>query len=134
MSNLRLRTTKETENKLLELQIGLQLSTKAAVMRLAIGIALQKKLTMLEIEQLINQIRTNEHTGGDYMRYTVFPVDELIFKVMIEEQLNKYLDDDKFFPDYVNAYIVRGTDILYSNLKLYKKDKIYDKIFNEGVE
>jgi hypothetical protein len=136
MINLRLRTNAEIEQKLVELQTGLQLSSKAAVMRLSIGVALSnEKVTLNDIKNHFVKSEISEHTGGDYLRFTIFPSDEMIYKLMIEEHLQEFIEDNDFFPNIVNAYISIGVTILYSNYKLLKnKDKLYGRILSGGLE
>jgi hypothetical protein len=134
MINLRLRTSKSDEVKLIELQSGLQMSSKAAVIRLAIGVALQQGVTDHDISQQIEISQNDSQLGGDYFRYTIFPTDEMIYKIMIQQQLKRSVEDVDFFPNHVKAYMSIGLDLLYRNFKLHKKEKLLQKIFNEGLD
>ena len=77
--NLRLKTSLDVETKLNELQSFLQVSSRAAVMRLAIGYSLRIKETVDFSYNVKNQ------HGNDYNRFTIFGNDELLYKVMMEE-------------------------------------------------
>jgi hypothetical protein len=134
MSNIRLRTTFETEQQLLDIQNNLHFSSKAAVMRLAIGIVLQEQSYKNEIIEIKRILLNNDNYQGDYNRYTIFPQDELLYKILIEEYLEVVLDDNDFFPGTVNAFLIKGCSILYKNLKMYAKDRVIEKILTEGID
>lgn len=122
MINNRLRTTFEVEQKLQEMQNALQLSSKAAVMRLSIAYSLKEEKDPRNIQV------TSKQPGNDYSRLTIFGDDEILFKLMIEAHLGKRIPDEEFFPDLTNAHIARGLEILISDYKLYRrKEKLFLK-------
>ena len=134
MNNFRLRTPKKIENMIIELQKGLNLSTKAAVMRIAIGITLNQKFNKLYLEDYQNDLTFSEYSQNDYFRYTIFPSDEILYKVLIQQHMSKKISDHEFFPNIVNLYICKGVEILYSNFKLYKSQKTIELILKGEVK
>ena len=134
MNNFRLRTPKKIENMIIELQKGLNLSTKAAVMRIAIGITLNQKFNKLYLEDYQNDLTFSDISQNDYFRYTIFPNDEILYKVLIQQHMSKKISDHEFFPNIVNLYICKGVEILYSNFKLYKSQKTIELLLKGEVE
>ena len=123
--NLRLKTKLDVESKLNELQSGLQVSSKAAVMRLAIAYSLKINDDPRIIDLKLEKYDIRKQNGADYNRFTIFGDDELIYKVMMEQHLQKHLSDDEFFPEMTNAHIERGIKDLYADFKLAKtKEKL----------
>ena len=123
--NLRLKTNIDTEAKLNELQSLLQVSSKAAVMRIAIAYSL--RITgdpRLNADEIVKYDVKNQN-GADYIRYTIFGNDELLYKLMMEQHLKMHLTDDEFFPELTNAHLNRGIVELQAELKLAKtKEKL----------
>ena len=134
MNNFRLRTPTKIENMLIELQKGLNLSTKAAVMRIAIGITLNQKFNKLYLEDYQSDLTFSEYSQNDYFRYTIFPSDEILYKVLIQQHMSKKISDHEFFPNIVNLYICKGVEILYSNFKLYKSQKTIELLLKGEVK
>lgn len=130
--NLRLKTNAKTEEKLNELQLYLQLSTKAAVMRLAIGIVINKRIKM-KLRDIEYDIKNQD--GADYMRYTILGDDDVIYKILIEQHLKQSLSEHEYFPKVINAFIDAGVEYLYNEYKyLGNRNKLFDKlIFGDNV-
>lgn len=116
--NLRLKTSLDTESKLNELQTLLQVSSKAAVMRLAIGLSLKIDGDPRNVEGIVSNYDIHKQNGADYNRFTIFGEDELIYKILMKQQLQMDIDDDLFFPELTNAHIDRGIKELYADYKL----------------
>ena len=124
--NGRLTTSLEVERKIIELQKILKLSTKASVMRLAIGLSLRSKsdprLEYPEVE--------NDHGGATYQKITITGDYDEFYKALLTEQIGKKISDDKLFPELFNAHISRGIDILYDEYQLKGSyDKVIESIF-----
>ena len=127
--NLRMKTNIDTESKLNELQTALQLSSKAAVMRISIGYSLKMGGDPRIIDNQIEHYDIHKQNGADYNRFTIFSDDELIYKVLMSESLKSRLDDDIFFPELTSAHIERGIKELYADYKLLNnKDKLFKKL------
>ena len=130
--NLRLKTNIEVEMKLNELQNLLQLSSKAAVMRLAIGYSVKKHSDPRENDGIFHDYNIKEQNGSDYLRFTIFSEDELYYKLLMEQALNKHLTDEEFFPGLTFAHIERGLTELSSDIKLYgSKEKWLKHLLNQ---
>ncbi len=127
--NLRLKTNLEVEKKLTELQSSLQLSSKAAVMRLAIGYSLKINDDPRYENSQYSPYDIKKQNGTDYNRYTIFGEDELVYKVLMQQHINQNVNDEIFFPELTNAHITRGIRELYADFKLANsKEKFIKKL------
>lgn len=116
--NLRLKTNIDVELKLSELQNALQLSSKAAVIRLAIAFSIRLDGDPRMIDGEIVKYDVRKQNGADYNRFTIFGKDELIYKALMEQQMKKFLEEDEFYPEMTNAHLNRGIIELYGDFKL----------------
>ena len=132
--NLRMKTTIDVESKLSELQSSLQVSSKAAVMRLAIAYSLKMKDDPRIIDGVIQHYNIKKQNGSDYIRYTIFGNDEILYKVMFEQQCGKHLNDDEFFPELTYAHISRGIKELYADYKLSNNREKFIKQLIKVIE
>ncbi len=124
--NGRLTTSLEVEQKIIELQKLLKLSTKASVMRIAIGLSLKSKE---DPRKQYNEIN-NDHGGATYQRITITGDFDELYKALLIEQLNKEVTDSELFPELFNAHISRGVNVLYDEYQLKGNyDKVLDSIF-----
>lgn len=123
--NLRLKTNIDTEAKLNELQSLLQVSSKAAVMRLAIAYSLKIQGDPRIVDGTLEKYDIKKQNGSDYIRYTIFGNDEIFYKLMMEQHLETHITDEIFFPELTNAHLNRGIIELQAELKLAKtKEKL----------
>ena len=118
--NVRLKTNINTEAKLNDLQSSLQVSSKAAVIRLAIAYSLKINGDPRVVDGIFKKYDIKKQTGADYVRFTIFGDDELFYKVMMSQHLKKKISDDEFFPELTNAHIDRGILELEAELRLAK--------------
>lgn len=116
--NLRLKTTIDVESKLTELQSALQLSSKASVMRLAIAFSLKMDGDPRIINGKIVHYDLKKQNGSDYNRFTIFGLDDIVYKALMQQHLKMNLDDDVFFPEMTNAHLSRGIIELNAELRL----------------
>lgn len=116
--NLRLKTNLDVESKLTELQSSLQLSSKAAVMRLSIAFSLKLKGDPRINNGKVEHYDIKKQNGADYNRFTIFGTDEVVYKAMILQHLGMNLNDAEFFPELTNAHISRGIKELYADFRL----------------
>jgi len=116
--NLRLKTTVEVESKLNELQSALQLSSKAAVMRLAIAFSLKMSGDPRIVDGRIEKYDLKKQNGADYNRFTIFGTDDNLYKALMQQHLLNSIDDDTFFPELTNAHLCRGIKEIYAEFKL----------------
>lgn len=116
--NLRLKTSLDVESKLTELQSALQLSSKAAVIRLAIAFSLRIKGDPRIVNGRIVKYNVKNQNGADYNRFTIYGTDEVVYKVIMQQHLKQYVEDDIFFPELTNAHLTRGIVELNAELKL----------------
>ncbi|MFI3329350.1 MAG: DndE family protein [bacterium] len=132
--NLRLKTTNEIETLLVSIQSTLQVSTKAAVIRLAIAFSLNQDGDPRKYNEKGICYDSKNQDGLDYMRHTLLGDDDLIYKIMCQQHLKENLDDSAFFPDLINAHIERGITLLNSEIRYCNsKDKFLKKVL-KGCE
>ena len=130
--NIRLKTTVSDETRINELQTLLQVSSKAAVMRLAIAYSIRLKTDPRISNGIIKKYDIKNQNGNDYLRYTIFGDDEIFYKLIMEQSINSHLDDDTFFPEMTEAHLNRGITILLGEVKLSgSKDKYIKKLLSE---
>lgn len=128
--NLKLKTSSEVEKLLIELQVSLQFSTKAAVMRLAIALSLQEKGDPREMNGEIIKYDLKNQDGAEYYRFTIMGSDDYLYKILFEEHMQIHLSEEDFFPECVNAHIERGIRILNSEIRYAKnRDNFFKTIF-----
>ncbi len=129
--NLRLRTSADTEMKLTELDRKIRLSSKAAIMRIAIACSLKKEgdPRIVNGERVIYDIKNQG--GIDYQRLTIFGQAEDIFRLLMINHLGVNITDEEFFPELTCAHIKRGVDFLYSEYRyIDNKDKFFEKLID----
>ena len=123
--NGRITTSIETEKKIIELQKVLRLSTKAAVMRIALGISLNIKTDPRE------NINSQDHNGATYQIITITGEKTNLYKALITEYSRIYSMKDEEFLELVVAHISRGIEMLYTEYQLKGNyTKLIDYIFS----
>lgn len=129
--NLRLRTTQDIEEKLNILQNWLHVSSKAAIMRLAISWSLKDKTIPALLNSEKKVYDSKEKNGPDYLRLTIFGQDEAYYKLLMENHFNREIADDEFFPALTSFYIESGVSALFSEYRyLNDKDKFLKKLLD----
>lgn len=125
--NGRLTTSLEVEKKIIELQRLLKLSTKASVMRIAIGLSLKSKIDP-RIEYPESE---NDHGGATYQRITITGDYDELYRALMIEHIQKEIEDKEIFPELLNSHITRGVNVLYDEYQLKGNyDKVLDSIFS----
>lgn len=127
--NIRLKTNLNVETMLTELQTLLQLSSKAAVMRLAMAYSIKLKDDPRIVDGEVVKYDIKNQNGSDYVRFTIFGDNELYYRLMMEQCVKRKIMDDEFFPEMTFAHIQRGISLLMSEVKLAgTRDKFLRKI------
>lgn len=127
--NIRLKTNSDVETKLNELQSLLQLSSKAAVMRLAMAFSIKEHTDPRIVNGQVVNYNIKTQNGSDYVRFTIFGDNELYYKVLMEQCVGRNISDDEFFPEMTCAHINRGINQLMSEVKLAgTREKFLKKI------
>lgn len=125
--NGRLTTSLEVEQKIIELQKLMKLSTKASVMRIAIGLSLRSK-TDPRIEY---PEKENDHGGATYQRITITGDYDELYRALLIEQIGQEVKEIDLFPELFNSHISRGVNVLYDEYQLKGNyDKVVDSMFN----
>ena len=128
---LRIRTTADVELKLTDLDKKLKLSSKAAIMRLAIACSLKMNGDPRIKADVVRHYDVKNQDGLDYQRLTVFGQKEEYYKVLITEFAQSEITDEEFFPELTYFHIERGVNYLNSEYR-YLNDR--DKFFNKLIE
>ncbi len=125
--NGRITTSIEIERKIIELQKILKLSTKAAVMRIGIGISLNINTDPREeVKEL-----TQEHNGATYQLITIVGDKAEVYRALIIESSNIGNISDEEFLELLISHISRGVEMLYTEYQLKGNyNKMMDYIFN----
>jgi len=112
----RLYTSFDVEKKIVNLQGELKLSTKAAVMRIALSVSLLDCADPIEKYQV-----SYKDLGQDkeYNKTTILGKDEDLYFLSLRFKSKKQLTEDEIFPDLIYAHIVNGINILFK----YKQNK-----------
>lgn len=125
----RLKTTIDVENKLVELDRRIKLSSKAAIMRLALSYSIKIKTDPRVQNDLIRHYDIRKQDGLDYQRLTIFGQNEELYKLLMINQLGENITDEEFFPELTFFHIERGINLLYSDyLYINDKDKFFEKL------
>ena len=129
--NGRITTSIETEKKIIELQKALKLSTKAAIMRIAIGLSLNIDSDPRdEVKEL-----TEEHNGATYQFITIIGDNFELYRAMIIESSKIVNVSDEEFSDLLISHIARGVELLYTEYQLRGNYiKLVDYIFSSMEE
>jgi DNA sulfur modification protein DndE len=106
--NFRLRTSKQSEEKLKNLQSTTNLTPNILV-RLAISLSL--KVKSMPSEDLAN---TN---GLEFNRNTLTGEYDYIFKALITQHAEREVTDEEYFPSLFNLHLERGVSLLDSEYK-----------------
>jgi len=110
----RLVTSQTLESKIIQIQECMNFSTKAAVIRLAIGLSL--KTGGDPRIGLDKDVKDN--LGGNYHKHTIFGDDEIIYYLMFKCGIQEDIKDDDVFPDLAKAHLIRGMEILFAQYQL----------------
>jgi DNA sulfur modification protein DndE len=113
--NFRLKTSKDTGDKLVSLQASTGL-TWNILSRIAVSLSLREPSIPDMVENKSGvEIHRNAMTGEyDY-----------IYKALIRQHAQKNISDEEYFPDLFNAHLERGINLLENE---YKHAKNYDKL------
>ncbi len=126
MNSERLTTSLDTETKIIELQRAFKMSTKAAIMRIAIGLSLRNN----EDPRIKYPESENDHNGATYQRITITGNYDELYKDLLIEHLEKNIPENELFPGLLNSHISRGVNLLYNEYKLKgNSDKVIESIF-----
>ena len=126
--NTRLRTSRVTDQYLTELQSMLQLSSKAAVARLAIAFSLQIE----EDPETDIKLVGHDTSGFEFQRSTLTGKYDSLIKNLVIQHHGSRIEEEKYYPDLLSLHIERGTKALYNEVKYQGgKDKFYRFLFSD---
>ena len=112
----RLITSGEIEEKIIEIQSCLKLSTKASVIRLCIGLSLKE----IGDPRLNRELQLKDNSGSNYHKHTIFGDDEELYYLMVKQSLSANINRNEFFPEIIKAHILRGMEKLFENYSLLR--------------
>ncbi|MEH6995725.1 DNA sulfur modification protein DndE [Neobacillus drentensis] len=113
--NFRLKTSKETGEKLVNLQAATGL-TWNILSRIAVSLSLKDP----SIPELVEN-----KTGVDIHRNAMTGENDYIYKALIRQHANRNISDEEYFPDLFNAHLERGIVLLENE---YKHAGNYEKL------
>ncbi|GAA0121960.1 hypothetical protein UT300018_12760 [Clostridium faecium] len=105
----RLKTSKRTKEIFEE--IGKSSNLKPfALSKIAISMSLNDSTS---IEDYIN----TDTSGLELQRTTVTGEFDIIYKSLIEINLDRHINDDEYYPHFMKLHIDRGAELLYNKYK-----------------
>ncbi|MEH6908878.1 DNA sulfur modification protein DndE [Neobacillus drentensis] len=113
--NFRLKTSKETGEKLVSLQAATSL-TWNILSRIAVSISLKDP----SIPELVEN-----KAGVEIHRNAMTGENDYIYKALIRQHANRNISDEEYFPDLFNAHLERGIVLLENE---YKHAGNYEKL------
>lgn len=113
--NFRLKTSRSTGDKLVSLQASTGL-TWNILSRIAVSLSLR-------IPALPDLVENK--SGVEIHRNAMTGEHDYIYKALIRQHSQRNLSDDEYFPDYFNAHLERGIELLDNE---YKHAGNYDKL------
>lgn len=128
---MRLKTTSDVETKLSELDKKLKLSSKAAIMRIAIACSIKMEGDPRGKGDSFQHYDIKNQNGLDYQRLTIYGQMEDVYHLLMINKEGREVSDDEFFPELTFYHIERGVNFLYSEY-LYADDR--DKFFKKLVD
>ena len=128
---MRLKTTSDVEIKLSELDKKLKLSSKAAIMRIAIACSIKMEGDPRWKGDSFQHYDIKNQNGLDYQRLTIYGQMEDLYHLLMINKEGREVSDDEFFPELTFYHIERGVNFLFSEY-LYADDR--DKFFKKLVD
>ena len=113
--NFRLKTSKETGEKLVSLQ-----KTTGLTWNILSRIAVSLSLRIPSLPELVEN-----KSGVDIHRNAMTGEHDYIYKALIRQHAKRNMSDEDYFPDYFNAHLERGIVLLENE---YKHAGNYDKL------
>ncbi|MGG3158439.1 DNA sulfur modification protein DndE [Priestia megaterium] len=113
--NFRLKTSKETGERLVSLQATTSL-TWNILSRLALALSLRDPSMPNLVEN---------KSGVDINRNAMTGEHDYIYKALIRQHAQRNVSDEEYFPDLFNAHLERGIVLLENE---YKHARNYDKL------
>ena len=107
----RLRTSKESKERLQRLSAVLRFSSNAVIMRYALA----RSINLDDNVYNDPDAKVNNTSGFEITRSTLFGENEIIYRVLMK---NDYTDDESFFPTLTNMHLERGLKLLERDYKL----------------
>ncbi|PGN04332.1 DNA sulfur modification protein DndE [Priestia megaterium] len=113
--NFRLKTSKETGERLVSLQ-----ATTGLTWNILSRIALALSLKDPSLPDLVEN-----KSGVDINRNAMTGENDYIYKALIRQHAKRNVSDEEYFPDLFNAHLERGIVLLENE---YKHARNYDKL------
>ncbi|GAB1786114.1 DNA sulfur modification protein DndE [Priestia megaterium] len=113
--NFRLKTSKETGERLVSLQ-----STTGLTWNILSRLALALSLRDPSMPNLVEN-----KSGVDINRNAMTGEHDYIYKALIRQHAQRNVSDEEYFPDLFNAHLERGIVLLENE---YKHARNYDKL------
>ena len=128
---VRFKTNVDVEVMLNKLQESLQVSTKAAIIRLAIAYSVNMEGDPRLVNGVVKEFNAHSQNGAEYNRFTIFGNDETVYKTLMAKNLGRQITDEEFFPALTNAHLERGIKELNADFRLARnKDRFLLQLLN----
>ena len=109
---IRLRTSKESKERLENLNRVLRMSSNAVILRYALAKSINETTPVEEDESSV----VSNNSGFEINRVTLFGDNDIVYRLLMG--VTDISDDEKFFPYLTNRHIERGLKILEREYKL----------------
>lgn len=113
--NFRLKTSKQTGERIKSLQAATGL-TWNIISRIAVGLSLR----VPSLPELVEN-----SSGVEIHRNAMTGEHDYIYKALIRQHAKRNISDEEYFPNYFNAHLERGIEILENE---YKHAGNYDRL------
>nr|MBQ4453181.1 DndE family protein [Clostridia bacterium] len=123
----RLRTSKESKERLVYLNTVLRMSSYAIILRYAVmrSVLVDKNVEGDPDAKVLN------YGGFEITRKTLFGDNEIIYKLLTNSEL---IDDEDFFPKRINMHIERGLKLMEGDYKLSGNKERFIKNYINKIE
>lgn len=123
---VRLRTSKESKERLESLNRVLRMSSNAIILRYAIAKSINEPIPVDQDDTSL----VNNNSGFEINRVTLFGENEVLYRLLME--ITDISQDEIFFPYLTNRHIERGLKILEREYKLAgNRDKFISNIIDK---
>ena len=105
----------------------MNLSSKAALARIAIGLSLQEKSDPRNDSSL--DIKDN--SGFEFQRSTLTAEFDSAYKAKIVEHVGEFVSEEDYYPHLIKAHIERGMRMLYAEYQMAgNRIKLFKRLLN----
>lgn len=123
----RLRTSKESKERLQRLSAVLRFSSNAVIMRYALARSINLDGSIFDDPDAV----VNNTSGFEITRNTLFGNNEIIYRLLMNNDIK---EDDDFFPLLTNMHLERGLKLLERDYKRAGNKEKFIKAYIRKLE